>query len=85
MLIKANFLFISQLIFQILWCLAFFTAGEVQLGLVALIFLDVIVFFMAKTYRKISKAAYYFLFPYFIWLVFATVLNALFWYQYLPS
>ena len=82
---KANFLFITQLIFQVFWCLTFFALGEIQLGLFAFIFLDITVFFMAKAYKKVSKLAFYILFPYFIWLAFATVLNALFWFQYLPS
>ena len=75
---KINLLFILQLIFQILWCVSFFLLGEVGLGLAVFILLDFIVFWMAKTYRKVNKAAYYILIPYYLWLAFATLLNALF-------
>ena len=78
MFFKANLLFILQLFFQIAWCFAFFTLGEIGWGLISFVCLDFIVFLMAKTYRKISKIAFYILIPYFLWLGFATLLNILF-------
>ena len=75
---RINLLFILQLIFQTLWCVFFFTLGEIGLGLATFILLDFIVFLMARAYKKVCKTAYYILIPYFLRLAFATVLNALF-------
>lgn len=72
---KANNLFILQLLLQILWCYVFFAQGYLGLGLLIIILLDIAVFRQIVVYAKISKPASWLLYPYYLWLIFATFLN----------
>ena len=75
---KAHKLFIAQLVLQIVWCFIFFAQGWLAGGLAVILLLDFVVFVMIRSFAKISKTAAYLLYPYFIWLVFASLLNLLF-------
>ena len=68
-------LFISQLVLQILWCFLFFYMKYFGLALAVIVTLDLIVWQMLLIFQKIRPLAGYILYPYFIWICFATYLN----------
>lgn len=67
-----------QLLLNILWTPAFFILKNLWLALIIIIMLDIAVFFTIKNFYSISKIAARLLIPYFIWILFATYLNAAF-------
>ncbi|MBQ2611535.1 tryptophan-rich sensory protein [bacterium] len=69
-------LFFAQLILNLIWTPIFFILKNIALALVAIIFLDISVFFNIKEFYKISRIAAILLVPYLIWILFATYLNA---------
>ena len=77
---KAVMLFIYQILLHILWCYLFFTKGLFMFGFIDIILLDFTVFTMLKAFYVLTPAAAYLQYPYFIWLLFATYLNAGVWY-----
>lgn len=74
--IKGYVLFILQLLLNILWTPVFFVFKNVGLALVIIILLDVLVYFTIKNFYKVSKQAGIILLPYFVWILYATYLNA---------
>ena len=70
-----NKLFVSGLFLQILWCYTFFKMGYLGFGLTILTAINFINWFLYKNLKKISKIYAYFLIPYILWIIFATVLN----------
>lgn len=77
---KAIMLFIYQLLLHILWCWLFFTKGLFLFGFIDIILLDITVLIMLKTFHTLNPVAAYLQYPYFVWLLFATYLNAGIWY-----
>lgn len=77
---EANNLFLSQLLLQIIWCFLFFYNGYIGLAFGIILLLDFIVYKMIKYFHKICHGAAYLLYPYFIWLCYATYLNFTFIY-----
>lgn len=75
---KANNLFITQLLLQILWCYTFFAHGYLGLGLALIVLLDITIYRMIVVFGRISRLASRLLYPYYWWLIFATFLNAVF-------
>ncbi|MGE5417958.1 MAG: TspO/MBR family protein [Acidobacteriota bacterium] len=76
----ALILFGTQLFFNVIWTPLFF---NLQLRGVALIDIILILGFLVLTiiqFAKLDKIAAYLLIPYLLWVCFATVLNASFWY-----
>ena len=67
--------FVIQMILNFLWPFIFFHFQNMGFALLILILLDITVWLTIKEFYQISKKAAYFLFPYFIWIVFATYLN----------
>ncbi len=68
--------FFIQLACNFLWSILFFGLRSPIMGLVDILILW---FFIAKTmhaFEKLSRPAAYLLVPYFLWVSFATVLNA---------
>ena len=74
---KANIIliFITQLCFNLLWSIFFFGMKIPLLGLVGILFLIIITLIMMKLYKKTSFLSYLLLYPYLLWLLFATYLN----------
>lgn len=72
---KANELFLGQLILQIIWCYVFFARGYLAAGLTVLILLDLVVYRMIRVFKGLDKYAAYMMFAYFIWLLYASLLN----------
>lgn len=68
--------FTVQLLFNFLWSLLFFGGHSPVLGLLDIIALLIALSLTLFFFWKISKKAFYILFPYFVWVCFATVLNA---------
>ncbi len=74
--IKGYICFLIQLILNVVWPYVFFTIENCGLALVIILLLDISVFLTVKEFYKISKYASAILIPYFIWIIFATYLNA---------
>ncbi len=75
----ALMLYRYQLIVNFLWPIFFFNFEWYLFSLVWLLLLWVLVFFMIRSFSKISKTAAYLNIPYLIWLTFAVYLNAGVW------
>ena len=72
----AYWLFFGQMVLNALWSIIFFGWHMPALALLTLVMLIVVSIFMARAFRPISKAAAYLVWPYIIWMCFATYLNA---------
>ncbi len=73
---NAYWLFFGQMVLNTLWSYVFFGAHMAALALLILIMLIVVSIYMSRAFRPISKAASYLVWPYIIWMCFATYLNA---------
>jgi len=71
----AYWLFFWQMVLNALWSYVFFGAHMPALALLVLVFLIVVSIYMARAFRLINKTAYYLVWPYIIWMCFATYLN----------
>lgn len=71
----ANFLFIGNMFLQSLWCYVFFFCGHFLAGLVVITVLDIVTLVMMEVFHKLHKYAGLILFPYLIWVFFASYLN----------
>ncbi len=65
-----------QMFFNILWIPVFFILRNPALALGVIIVLDILTFMNIRGFYKCSKLAGLLLVPYFLWLLFATYLNA---------
>ena len=72
---EANSYFLTQLLLQIIWSFTFFFKGYTALALQVVLYLDYVVFRMLAVFKNIRPLAAYLLYPLFVWLVFATILN----------
>ena len=72
---EANSYFLTQLLLQVIWSFTFFFKGYIALALVVIFYLDYVVFRMLGLFKRIRPPAAYLLYPFFIWLIFATILN----------
>ena len=73
---RAYWLFFGQMVLNTLWSYVFFGAHMAALALLVLVMLIVVAIYMARAFKPISKAAYYLVWPYIIWMCFETYLNA---------
>jgi benzodiazapine receptor len=73
---RALFVFVVQLILNVLWSIMFFGAHQILGAFVIIVALWTLILGMILRFLKISKAAAYLLVPYLLWVSFATVLNA---------
>ena len=71
----ALFLYIIQLIFNLLWSFVFFTFGWYLLAFIWILVLIALVVLMIRKFYFISKISAYLQIPYLLWLVFASILN----------
>lgn len=71
----AIFVFLIQLVLNVLWSLFFFGFRSPLSAFIEIIALLVMVLFTIAVFRKISEAAAWLLLPYALWIVFAGVLN----------
>lgn len=75
---KAQTLFLTQLALNAVWCFTFFYQGWLGAGLVLIFLMIFLVYKTIKIFQKIKKEAGWLLYPYFIWLCYASFLNLLF-------
>lgn len=68
-------IFLMQLLINYLWPILFFKLGLLYLSFLWIILLDLVVLVMILKLYKISVKLFYINVPYFIWLLFATILN----------
>ena len=73
---RAYWLFFGQMVLNALWSIVFFGLHMPALALLVLAFLIVVSIYMARAFRPINKWASYLVWPYIIWMCFATYLNA---------
>ncbi len=75
----AFIIFIIQLIFNMVWSLAFFGLKSPFLGFLVIIVLLLLILLTIMKFFKVSKVAGWLLIPYILWVSFATVLNFSIW------
>lgn len=64
-----------NLILNFLWPIIFFNLEARLFAFIFIIFLDIVVLLMIFCFYGIDKKAAYLQIPYFLWLIFATILN----------
>lgn len=77
--LKTNILFILNGIFNVLWCLVFFTLKQTFLGNIIIIINTILAFILVVNIFKENKLYGYMLSIYPIWLCLATSLNTAIW------
>jgi benzodiazapine receptor len=76
---SALIVFLIQLILNTLWSVVFFGLESPLFGLVIISVLWVVILVTVIQFFKISRAASMLLWPYFLWVTFAAVLNSSIW------
>lgn len=72
---EGYYYFAAQLILNLLWSPIFFGLMNMTLALVDIILMDVFILLTIRRFYAVSKASARLLYPYLIWIVFATYLN----------
>lgn len=70
-----NGLFIFQLFLNFTWTPLFFRLQSPTAALINIIALDIVVLFTIMVFRKTESLTSILLLPYFLWILFATILN----------
>lgn len=73
---SASLLFLGQLFLQMVWSYLFFYSAYFLYGLIVMILLIWTVWQMIRKFQIINPVAAKLQYPYFLWLLFATYLNA---------
>ena len=68
-------LFFIQLFLNFLWSFIFFNMHQIGWALADIILLWIFILLTMRAFAPLSKAAGWLLFPYFLWVTFASVLN----------
>lgn len=71
--------FIFQLLFNGLWSIVFFGFHSPGFAFLNILVLLVLIILTIKWFKVVSKKAAYLLYPYLIWVCFATILNFSIW------
>ena len=74
--VKIKITFTLQVIFNIMWNFIFFNNHFIMLGLINILLLTAVVYYLFIVSKKIEPKYSYLLLPYMIWSVLATSLNA---------
>lgn len=75
---RLNGWFIGLLFLHIVWTYAFFYMGYLGIALAVLLIIDFLSYRIMMEFWKVSQASAWMFFPYFVWILFATYLNAAF-------
>ncbi len=78
---KAHVLFVFQLVLQIVWCLFFFALGKLAIGLIILLIADFATVALIRATKDLNLNIYYLLWPYLVWMLYATLINLSYVYQ----
>ena len=73
--VASEWLFFFQMVLNALWSYVFFGLHMPTLALFVLLALIIVSIFMAREFKYVSRTAYYLVWPYIAWLVFAFYLN----------
>ena len=73
---NAGMFFLAQLTLNFLWSPIFFGLKSPSLGFITIIMMWIFILMTMKKFYPLSKLAFYLLIPYFLWVSFATILNA---------
>lgn len=76
--LDARLIFLSQLLLNIVWCFSFFYAKQLAAGFCIILVLDYLVYRTIAAFRKLRPVSAFLLYPYFLWLGYATFLNLIF-------
>lgn len=68
-------IYMIQITLNTLWSILFFGLRNPQLALIEILILLVLIIYNIRLFYSINKTAAYLLVPYFLWGVFATILN----------
>lgn len=74
---ELSLLFGVNFFFNILWSFLFFTMEDPVLAFLGLILLWISIIFMIRATYRISRASFYLLIPYLLWVSFAGIINYL--------
>ncbi len=69
------FIFALQLFFNLLWVILFFGLKAPLMAFVEILFYIFIIWNMLTVYKRYNMLSYILLFPYLLWVIFATYLN----------
>ena len=75
----AFWIFVVHLFFNTLWSILFFGLKNPGLAFLEIIFLWLMIIYLIFLFCNIDKRAAYLLFPYFLWVSFAALLNYNIW------
>lgn len=76
---KAVVLFFGQLAANITWSGIFFGLHNIGLAFIEIIFLLILITYCLLAFSRLNKTAGWLIFPYFLWVCFAIVLNLSLW------
>lgn len=72
----AGVFFLAQLFLNLLWSPLFFGLRSPIFGLIDIVVMLILIAITMRKFYPLSKPAFYLLMPYFLWVSFATILNA---------
>lgn len=75
----ALWVYLAQLIINILWSVAFFGFQSPLLGVIVIAVLWLLIAATIYTFARVSKTAAWLLVPYILWVSFASYLNVMIW------
>lgn len=73
---RALLLFVVQFVLNLLWSPLFFALARIDLALIEILVLWVFILLSIFSFYKVNRLAAWLLLPYFLWVSFASVLNA---------
>lgn len=76
---NALWIFALQLLLNTFWSFLFFGMKNPLFALIDILFLLSVIVWTIRSFKKISEIASYLLFPYILWVSFATILNFSIW------
>jgi len=76
----AKIIYIVQLMLNFAWSFLFFYYQNIALALIDIIVLDIVVVVMLLKFYQLKPTAAYLNIPYLMWILFATALNAAFYF-----
>ena len=72
---KALVLFTAQLLLNFLWSLLFFGMKSIGVALIDIVLMWIVIVLTMHAFKTLDKMAYRLMWPYLIWVSFATALN----------